>query len=101
MPALVDTGAKYSVFKSKIGEELGIDIYSGEERFLTVGNGGKITIYLHEVEVRIAGKVIRNAKVGFSDELGTAFNLLGREAIFNEFEICFNDREKIMKFNPI
>jgi predicted aspartyl protease len=46
--ALIDTGASYSVFKSRIGEELGINIPSGEERALTIGDGNKITIYLHD-----------------------------------------------------
>jgi len=97
---LVDTGARYSVFKSTVGKSLGIDLFSGEQRYLRVGNGEKITVYLHEVEVRIAGKVIKKARIGFSDELGTSFNLLGRESIFNEFKICFSDKEKVIEFNP-
>ncbi|ODS40979.1 hypothetical protein BEH94_10825 [Candidatus Altiarchaeales archaeon WOR_SM1_SCG] len=99
--ALIDTGASYSVFKSSIGEELGINITSGEKRTPTIGDGNKITIYIHEVETIIAGKIIRDAKIGFSDELGTAFNLLGRETIFDKFEICFNDKKKLMRFNPV
>jgi len=77
---------------------LGINITSGEERSLTIGDGNKITIYIHEVETIIAGKIIRDAKIGFSDELGIAFNLLGRKTIFDKFEICFNDKGKFVNF---
>jgi predicted aspartyl protease len=97
--ALIDTGASYSVFKSMIGEALGINIPSGEERALTIGDGNKLTIYLHDVETIIAGKIIRNARIGFSDDLGTQFNLLGRKTIFDNFEICFNDKDKVVKFH--
>lgn len=78
---------------------LGIDVYSGKKKTLTVGNGEKITVYLHKVKVVVAGKVIKKAEIFFSDELRTAFNLLGRETIFSEFEICFNEKKRILKFN--
>ena len=99
--ALIDNGANYSVFKSKIGKDLGIDIRSGKERSLTIGDGNRISIYFHDVDVAIAGRIIRNARIGFSDELGTQFNLLGRKTIFDKFEICLNERDKVVKFNPV
>ena len=40
--SLIDTGAAYSVFKSWVGEKLGINIYDGKPRPLTVGNGEKM-----------------------------------------------------------
>lgn len=78
---------------------MGININSGEEKSLIVGNGNKIKVYLHDVETIIAGKIIKDARIGFSNDLGTQFNLLGRKTIFDKFEICFNDKRKVVKFH--
>jgi len=82
-----------------VGDDLNIDIQSGEKKLLKIGDGNNITVYLHDVETIIAGKIIRNARIGFSDDLGTQFNLLGRKTIFDNFEICFSDKDKVVKFH--
>ncbi len=97
--ALVDTGAICSVFNSEIAEELGINIYKGKPKSLRVGNGQIITVYVHKLEVIICGKRIRQAEIGFSDELNVGFNILGRKSIFDKFEICFDDKNKVVKFH--
>ncbi|ODS36993.1 hypothetical protein BEH94_08060 [Candidatus Altiarchaeales archaeon WOR_SM1_SCG] len=96
---LVDNGASYSVFKSNVADDLGINIYKGEPNPIMVGNGQKIIIYIHKLDIRLCGKTIRNAEIGFSNELNTGFNILGRKSIFDKFEICFNDKDKIVKFH--
>jgi predicted aspartyl protease len=97
--ALIDTGAAYSVFKSEVGKELGIDVHGGEQKPLIVGNGQIMNIYVHKQEVIICGKRIKDAEIGFSDELKTGFNILGRKTIFDQFEICFNDKDKVVRFH--
>ncbi len=44
--AYLDTGATYSVFHADFAEELGLDIFSGERKEITVGDGGMIPLYL-------------------------------------------------------
>ena len=48
--AHVDTGATYSVFHSDFAEELGLDVYSGERKDITVGDGGIIPLSLSNWE---------------------------------------------------
>ena len=36
--------------------------------------------------------------IGFSERLGVGFNLLGRSGVFNQFEVCFNDRARRVTF---
>ena len=97
--SLVDTGATYSVFKSKIGKELGINIYKGKLKPLRIGDGHLMSTYVHKLDVDICGKRISGAEIGFSDELNVGFNILGRKSIFDKFEICFNDKDKVVKFH--
>jgi hypothetical protein len=40
------------------------------------------------------------APVGFSDELGVGFNLLGRSSVFERFEICFREKQGVISFEP-
>jgi len=95
MEAYVDSGASYSIFKAEVAEMLGISYLKGHRTLLTVGDGGLIPIYLHNLTVKFAGHEFR-ATIGFSDKLGVEFNLLGRASFFRKFMICFNDKENFL-----
>ncbi len=51
--AYLDTGATYSVFHADFAEELGLDIFSGERKEITVGDGGMIPLYLFKLNLII------------------------------------------------
>lgn len=53
---------------------------------VTVGDGGSIPIYLHELMVKIVTHEFK-AVIGFSDRLGASLNIIGRKSFFEEFEI--------------
>lgn len=89
----VDTGATYSVFHSDFCEELGLILHSGSRIDITVGDGGIIPVYLHELLIRIEELEI-TGKIGFSDRLGTGINILGREGLLDEYMICFDEKNK-------
>jgi hypothetical protein len=38
---------------------------------------------------------------GFSERLGVGFNVLGRTRVFNQFQICFNDRTRPVTFQKL
>ena len=57
--AFVDSGASYSIFTAEIGEILGLDVEDGNKIYVTVGDGSLITVYLHELEVKIGEKLSR------------------------------------------
>ncbi len=90
--AFVDSGATYSIFGIDLAERLGIDVFSGEHRFVVGLDGRLASIYLHSGGLEI-GTFQITAEVGFSDQLRIGFNLLGRFSVFNQLQFCFNDRD--------
>lgn len=93
----VDSGATYSIFKTQEAERLGINFKHGHMVMVTVGDGGLILVYLHYLNIEIGNNKI-NAAVGFSEKLGVSFNLLGRQDIFDKFQICFRDIKRKIIF---
>ena len=93
--AYVDSGATYSIFHTEMASILGLNYKNGRRFMIRVGDGKLIPVYLHKLPIRFAGYKF-NARLGFSESLGVGFNLLGRVDFFDQFRICFNDKEKIV-----
>lgn len=93
--AFVDSGADYSVFDASVASLIGLAMKSGIEKGLMVGDGDKMTVYVHIVPVRFAGFLFK-APIAFSSELGSGFNLMGRATFFERFRICFNDCQRVV-----
>ncbi len=93
LQAYVDSGASWSVFHLDVAQLLGIKLNRAKRRYVTLGNGGVLPVYLQYVKVRFAG-VEFLAPAGFSDALHMGFNLMGRAGFFTRFAVCFNDRTK-------
>ena len=100
LEAYIDSGASFSIFHKNRAEILGIDHRKGKRIYLTVGDGGLLTVYLHSLKVELANSRF-NADIGFSDQLGVGFNLLGRRSFFDRFQICFNDRKRVVELHPL
>lgn len=94
--AIVDSGATISIFGEETANSLGINIVSGKRTILG-GVGGRIVGYIHSVKVRIAGKEFL-CPIVFSHEYLVSFNLLGREAVFRQFRIIFEEKNNLLKF---
>jgi len=92
LEALVDAGATISIFRFEILKDLGINIEECKRTPLK-GIGGSITAHSHKVSLIIGNKTIKT-EVGFSKELEMKINVLGREGIFENFIVCYNDKEK-------
>lgn len=90
--AYVDSGAFYSIFDIRVAERLGLDWQLGRRAWVVTAEGHRIPIFLHPVGLRIGTFHIR-AEIGFSEQLGIGFNLLGRHSLFNVLQFCFNDRD--------
>ena len=93
MEAYVDSGASFSIFGSDRADLLGVDYKRGARVDLVVGDGDSLTVLLHKVSVEFAGTQFV-AEIGFSEQLGIGFNLLGRRSFFDRFRICFDDRHR-------
>lgn len=94
--AFVDSGAGYSVFKASAAEILGFDIEKGNKEFVKIGDGSFIEVFTFRLPVSIADKEFE-AKIGFSHSLGIGFHIIGRQDIFHNFKICFNETEKTVE----
>ncbi len=89
---LIDSGASISIFSLDVAELLGIDIQSGKRRIST-GIIGKVEIFIHELEIKIFDNWFP-CKIGFSKDITTSFNLLGREDFFIRHLITFNEKDR-------
>ena len=98
--AFVDTGASFSIFHADVAKLLNIKYWRSKPVFVTVGDGVSIPVYEHRLKVRFSEKEFF-ATIGFSARLGVGFNLIGREDFFEQFRICFNDREKVLETTPL
>jgi predicted aspartyl protease len=97
--AYVDTGASYCLFHADVAEILGIKLEEGERNEMTLGDGNILKVYLHKLLVSIAGKKFV-ALIGFSKGIGIGFYIVGRKDIFDNFIVCFNEKEKQIEFKP-
>jgi hypothetical protein len=95
LQAYVDSGASWSVFHLDVAQLLGIKLNTAKRRYVTLGNGSVLPVYLHPMKVRFAGAEFE-APAGFSDTLSVGFNLLGRSGFFTRFQMCFDDRRKVL-----
>jgi predicted aspartyl protease len=91
--AYVDSGASFSIFAGEVAEELGMNLYDGQLVYVMVGSGAEIPVYLFRLVLGIGWEKL-SATIGFSEELGVGFNLLGRKDVFDQLEFCFRDGEK-------
>ena len=95
LQAYVDSGASWSVFHVDVAQLLGVKLSRAKRRYVTLGNGSVLPVYLQYIKVRFAGTEFL-APAGFSDALRMGFNLMGRAGFFSRFSMCFNDRARTL-----
>ena len=100
LQAYVDAGASWTVFHSDVAQLLGMKLSGASRRYMALGNGSVIPMYLHRIRVRFAGQEF-TVPAGFSDALKVGFNLMGRAGFFNRFVMCFNDRARLLTATPL
>jgi hypothetical protein len=93
----VDSRAAYTLLHTAIAPGAGFHYHAGRRTAVQVGNGGFIPVYLHDLELQIGPERFL-AKVEFSERLGVAFNLLGRDSVFTRFKICFQEQQQMLSF---
>ena len=95
LQAYVDSGASWSVFHVDVAQLLGLKLHKVKRRYIALGNGSVLPIYLARIKVRFAGEEF-TVPAGFSDALRMGFNLMGRAGFFDRFLMCFNDRARCL-----
>ena len=92
----VDSGASFTVFHTYEAKRLGVKLSRCEKYFLAVA-GGRVPVYQTRLKLKI-GSAHLHADVGFCSVLGGAFNLLGRQGVFDQFQVTFDDKNEIVTF---
>jgi len=96
----VDSGATFSMVNAAEARDMGIDWQSGRRQMIVVGDGSYIPTFILDLPIQIGTSQI-TAPIGFSERLGVGFNLLGRTGVFDQFQVCFNDRARRVTFQQI
>lgn len=90
LPAVVDSGSPWCIFRSDVGRYLGIEVPSGKRHKMGgVISGGTEPIYFHKVRIYIEQDWVIDVMAGFSDKLSLAA-ILGRSGFFDNFHVCFD-----------
>ena len=93
----VDSGAAYTLLHATVAQGAWFEYRTGHLISLQVGDESLIPVRLHDLELQIGPERFL-VKVGFSERLGVAFNLLGRESVFARFTIYFQESQHILTF---
>lgn len=95
----VDSGAYCSILRPDEAQRLGVDELLAQQVKITTSGGRTVTLKLYRLAARIGtwrGLVTFGVPQGFDLD----FNLLGRKDVFEAFTICFNDRDRVVRFVP-
>jgi hypothetical protein len=89
--AKVDTGASLCIFARDLGEQLGLEVESGMRQLVGTVTG-TFVVYLHEVNLSVAGLEC-SAFVGFAEDAGFRRNVLGRRGFLEQITLGLVDYE--------
>ncbi len=90
--AVVDSGAKMSVFQVGIAKALKIKMEKGK-KILLQSLSGNMIIYEHKIPVKVYG-IEFMLKVGFSRQPSASLNILGRDNFFKVFSVTFEEKKR-------
>jgi len=96
--AYVDSGAALTVLTREDADRLGIYLARGRSIDLH-GISGAIPAYIHNRQIKIEDRILK-VQIAFSTSNETP-RLIGREGIFDKFEVCFNDKKKTVNFSTL
>jgi hypothetical protein len=94
---LVDSGADFSLIPNKLGSQLGYVKSPGETINQAEGVGGSIDYLLRDVEMAIDSHVILAPMAWLQTDESEEI-LLGREVVFDGFDIEFKQTEETIVF---
>ncbi len=89
--AKIDTGSTICVFERRIGEELGIDIESGEPLTISTATG-TFRAFGHRVTLIIENYEF-DSEVYFNENANFSRNILGRLGLLDRLTVGINDFE--------
>ncbi len=95
---VVDSGAEVSLISKILGEELGFSVAYGEKIEIGQGVGGDIEYVNRIIDISIAGYTFKAPVAWILNDIGDTPLLLGREVVFDLFDIKFVQAEERIEF---
>ncbi|WP_413174156.1 retropepsin-like domain-containing protein [Anabaena azotica] len=95
---LVDSGAELSLISLKVGQDLGYALADAESTLLAETIGGRVEYVLRNVEMTIDGHNVIAPVAWLQTNTGGEQLLLGREVVFDKFNIEFRQAEEKIIF---
>ena len=95
---LVDYGAELSLISLKVGQDLGYALADSESTLLAETIGGKVEYVLRNVEIIIDGYSLIAPVAWLQTNTGGEQLLLGREVVFDRFNIEFRQADEQIIF---
>lgn len=98
IPMLVDSGAELSLISYNIGQDLGFALADSESRLLAETIGGRVEYVLRDVEMTINERSFIAPVAWLQNPTDGEQLLLGREVVFDRFNIEFRQAEERIIF---
>ncbi|MBW4448013.1 MAG: retropepsin-like domain-containing protein [Spirirestis rafaelensis WJT71-NPBG6] len=95
---LVDSGAELSLISLKVGQDLGYALADAESALLAETIGGRVEYVLRNVEMTIDGRSFIAPVAWLQTNTGGEQLLLGREVVFDKFNIEFRQADEQIIF---
>ncbi|MEG4301149.1 retropepsin-like domain-containing protein [Microcoleus sp. D3_18a_C4] len=95
---LVDSGAEQSLISFKLGQDLGFALADAESSLLAETVGGRVEYVIRNVEMTIDGHGFIAPVAWLQTNTGGEQLLLGREVVFDRFNIEFRQAEEQVLF---
>lgn len=95
---LVDSGAELSLISFKLGQDLGFALADAESSLLAETVGGRVEYVIRNVEMTIDGHGFIAPVAWLQTNTGGEQLLLGREVVFDRFNIEFRQAEEQVLF---
>ncbi|MCP4347741.1 MAG: hypothetical protein GY795_19740 [Desulfobacterales bacterium] len=95
---LVDSGADFSVISKKTGRDLGYALADAEQTLVAHGIGGTADYVLRNIEMTIEGHSFTAPVAWIQDDNCIDEMILGREIVFDKFNIEFRQAEEKILF---
>jgi hypothetical protein len=95
---LVDSGAELSLISLKVGQDLGYALADSESTLLAETIGGRVEYVLRNLEMTIDGYTFTSPVAWLQTNTGAEQLLLGREVVFDKFNIEFRQGDEQIIF---
>lgn len=95
---LVDSGAEVSLISLKVGQDLGLALADSESTLIAETIGGRVEYVSRDIEITIDGHSFIAPVAWLQNETGGEQLLLGREVVFDKFNIEFRQADEQIIF---